>query len=70
MSVKKKEITNEVEMWPTPEPGGPQDWLWVEENGIQVRPATKTWKDFPFLEKPILNDEEIEALYNEGRDDR
>jgi hypothetical protein len=70
VSVKKKEVENEIEKLMTPEPGGPQDWVWVERNGMRVRPATKTWRDFPWLEEAILTDEEIEALYEEGRDDR
>jgi len=69
VNVKKKEA---LDQWavPEPEPGGPQDWEWVERNGMRVRPATKTWNDFPWLDEPILTEEEIDELYEAGRDDR
>ena len=63
MSVKKKEVENEIEKWTTPEPGGPQDWEWVERNGARIKPAKGRLCDVvrpPDL--PKMSEEEFQEL--------
>ena len=71
MSVKKKVVEKTLDDWANPVryDGDPRDWVWVEENGIRVRPATKTWTDFPRLKEPLLTNEEIDELLKPDRED-
>ena len=39
MKKKEKQIEDEIDLWTKLEPGGPQDWEWVEENGAMVKRA-------------------------------
>ena len=66
---KKEKVEDPIERWTKLEPGGPQDWVWVERNGMRVRPATKKWSDFPFLSEPLLTDAEIGELLEPDRED-
>jgi hypothetical protein len=70
MKKKEKPVANEWEQWTQLEPGGPQDWNWVEKNGMRYRPATKNWDDVvrpPDL--PKMTEEEFEELMRWDRDD-
>jgi len=45
VKTKEKDAADDIEKWTTPEPGGPQDWVWVERNGMRVCPAKGNWSD-------------------------
>ncbi|HEV2719658.1 MAG TPA: hypothetical protein VG323_06540 [Thermoanaerobaculia bacterium] len=65
MKTKEQERTLDAEC----HEGDPRDWVWVERNGMSVRPATKSWKDFPWLEQPILSIAEIDEILRPDRED-
>jgi len=70
MKKKEKEVEDEIEDWTKLEPGGPQDWEWVWENGMRYRPAKRDWNDVvrpPDL--PKMTEEEFEELMRWDRDD-
>ena len=66
MTVTTKEQKKTLTDWVNPDP---PDGVWIERNGMQVRPATKSWKDFPWLDQPILSIEEIDELLRPDRED-
>jgi len=69
-----EEMTDEemIEAWKNaiPEPGGPQDWVWVERNGMRVRPAKGRLCDLVLPPRPRLTDEEIDELLRPDREDK
>jgi hypothetical protein len=71
VSVKKKEIDGHEDVfeWKIVEPW-PADWVWVERNGMRVRPAKGRLCDLVLPpDRPRLTDEEIDELLRPDRED-
>jgi hypothetical protein len=70
MKKKDKAVADPVEQWMQLEPGGPQDWEWVVENGMRIRPAKGRFCDLVLPpDRPTLSEEELDELLRWDRED-
>ena len=71
MKKKEKPVADPMEQWMQLEPGGPQDWEWVEQHGATVKPAKGRFCDLVLPpDRPKLSQEQLDELLGWLRDDK
>ena len=69
MKKKEKAVTDETFEWKIVEPW-PEHWVWIERNGMRIKPASGRLGDLvrpPNL--PKLTEEEVNEILAPDRDD-